>query len=120
MKLNAFWNVATCENKIGLDSRITNCNGKNACGDPNFTAAVCFKPNNLVPNTICISGRSCVVEAPFVSWNHIMKQGYWCMPCCILEDNIDSKMKVCSAMPLEEDIRNQYNRHGRCGIEFNP
>ena len=110
MKLNAFWNVATCENKIGLDFRITNCNGKNACGDANFTAAVCFKPN----------GDGQVVEAPFVSWNYIMKEGFWCMPCCILEDNIDSKMKVCYAMPLEEDIRNQYNRHGRCGIEFNP
>ena len=119
MKLNAFWNVATCENKIGLDSRITNCNGKNACGDPNFTAAVCFK-QTTGRDYYCTTGRDCVIEAPFVSWNHIMKQNFWCMPCCILDENLHYKMALCSAMPTEKDIRNQYNRHGRCGIEFNP
>ena len=80
-------------------------------------AAVCFDPN-----TSCLTEAYpfCLVEAPFVSWNPILKQGYWCMPCCILEENNHSKMRVCSELSSPRDIRDQYNRHGRCGIEFNP
>ena len=74
--------------------------------------AVCFKPN-------CIGG-SCVIEAPLVSWDHVIKEGYWCMPCCILEKDKHSKLNTCSAMPTIEDIRDQNRRHGRCGIDFNP
>ena len=71
-------------------------------------AATCFKP----------SGWG--IETPFASWNHIMKQGYWCMPCCILDENVHNKMKVCSEVRTRVDIRNQNQKHGRCGIEFNP
>ena len=112
--------------------RIVNCNGKNACGDPNFTATVCSKEScgtffcqfirrgNLVePGGKPVSAAS-DIEAPFVSWNHIIKRGYWCMPCCILRDNIHAKMKVCSDMPTQEKICQQQNIHGRCGIEFDP
>ena len=59
-------------------------------------------------------------KAPFVSWNHIMKQGYWCLPCCILEGNVHPKMAVCSSLSTQEKICEQYNRHGLCGIEFDP
>lgn len=72
-------------------------------------AAVCFKP-----------GGGAVVEAPFVSWDPLTKQGYWCMPCCILEDENHSKMKSCSEIPTEELVLRHHNTHGRCGIEFNP
>ena len=103
-------NVVLCESKLGIDSRIKNCNGKNACGDPNFVAAVCYEAG----------GSGAVVEAPFVSWDYIMNKGYWCMPCCILEENNHSKMKTCSQIPTEELIRRHHNIHGRCGIEFHP
>ena len=68
------------------------------------------------------SGKSHVmtIETPFVTWNHVIKQGYWCMPCCILEDNIHPKMKVCSSIPTHGDICKQHHIHGRCGIEFDP
>ena len=117
--------------KVG---KITECNGKNACGDVMFMAAVCAKescgtlfchflrrPNVAAPGKAPPSGGAgAVVETPFASWNHVIKQGFWCMPCCILEDNIHAKMKVCSAMPSQEDICKQQNIHGRCGIEFDP
>ena len=69
---------------------------------------------------VCSDDYGRLIEAPFVSFNHIIKQGYWCMPCCILDENVHYKMKVCSEMESEEDIRNQNQKHGRCGIEFNP
>ena len=60
-------------------------------------------------------------KAPFVSWIHFIKQGYWCMPCCILDlENNHPKMKTCSSMQTQEDICNQQSIHGRCGIEFDP
>ena len=96
---------------IEVNSRITNCDGNKACGDQNFMAA------------ICTSGRGsggATIEAPFVSWNHILRQGYLCIPCCILDQNVHDKMKACAAMPLTLDVRNQNQKHGRCGIEFNP
>lgn len=120
----------------GLVGKITNCNGKNACGDPNFTAAACSKES--CGTLFCLflrrgnieapgknpkkpsSSAGAVVETPFVSWNHIIKQGYWCMPCCILEDNIHPKMSVCSSIPSQEAICKQHSKYGRCGIEFNP
>ena len=77
-----------------------------------FMAAVCYKPGS--------TGNKAVIEAPFVSWNHIMKQGYPCMPCCLLDTDVHYKMKTCSAMPKSNDIRYQNHKHGRCGIEFNP
>ena len=72
-------------------------------------AAVCFKP-----------GGGAIVEAPFVSWDPLTKQGYWCMPCCILEDDNHSKMKSCSEIPTEQLVLRHHNIHGRCGIDFNP
>ena len=110
------WNLIAREKNVGIDSRITNCNAKNACGDLNFTAALCFKPRNDGP----VNEAEHVMEAPIFSWNHIIKYGYWCMPCCILEDNIHPRMKVCSKMAREQDIVNQHYSHGRCGIEFDP
>ena len=111
--------MVTCEHRtrelttsFEVNSQIINCNGDNACGNAMFMAGVCLKLGS--------TGDAAVMEAPFVSWNHIMKQGFWCMPCCILDENAHSKMKTCSAMSYAEDIRNQYNRHGRCGVEFNP
>jgi hypothetical protein len=108
---------------------ITECNGKNACGDPNLMAAVCAKKSCgtlfcqfLRRGNVKKPGdaKIAVIEAPFVSWNHIIKQGYWCMPCCILEENVHAKMKTCSKMPHQDDICKQQNIHGRCGIEFDP
>ena len=93
---------------IKMDSRIKNCNGERACGDPNYMAAVCHKPNG-----------GALIEAPFVAWNHILKR-YACMPCCILEDNKHSKMPLCSSIPSEKDVTSHSHKHGRCGIEFNP
>lgn len=115
--------------------KITNCNGKKACGDPNFTAAICSKDS--CGTLFCMflrrgkitapgkppqkaGGDGAVIEAPFVSWNHIIKTGYWCLPCCILEENIHPKMSVCSLIPTQEKICQQNDKHGRCGIEFNP
>ena len=117
-----------------MKGEITECNGKKACGDPNFMAATCAKescgtmwcaflrrPNVSAPGADSTKqGVGSVIEAPYVSWNHIIKQGYWCMPCCILEDNVHPKMNVCSKMPQQEDICKQQNIHGRCGIEFDP
>jgi len=118
--------------KVG---KITNCNGEKACGEVTFTAAICSKEscgtlfclflrrgNLKAPGQSPVKAGSAgaVIEAPFVSWNHIIKQGYWCMPCCILEDNIHAKMKVCSAMPTQEEICKQQKIHGRCGVEFQP
>ena len=60
------------------------------------------------------------LETPFVSWNHILKLGYWCMPCCILEENNHSKMPVCSRIPSYEKVCKHNNIHGRCGIDFDP
>jgi len=111
------------------EGTITECNGKNACGDPNFMAAICAKEScgtlfcqfirrGLVKKPG--DQKIAVIEAPFVSWNHIIKQGYWCMPCCILEDNVHIKMKTCSSLPTQEDICKQQKIHGRCGIEFDP
>ena len=111
--------MVTCEHRIReftssfeVNSQITNCNGDNACGDAMFMAAVCLKLGS--------TGKEAVIEAPFVSWNQIMKQGFWCMPCCFMDENVHYKMKFCSAMPSGELIRNQNQKHGRCGIDFNP
>ena len=121
----------------GKFGKITNCNGKKACGDPNFTAAICSKDScgtlfcmflrrghlpaeGQDPVKAGSGGSGAVIEAPFVSWNHIIKQGYWCMPCCILEDNIHPKMSVCSSIPTYEEICKHHSKYGRCGIEFNP
>lgn len=111
---------------------ITDCNGKNACGNPTMMAAVCAKEacgtlwckfirRGMVKKPgDTPDGNAAVVETPYVSWNHIIEQGYWCMPCCILEDNVHAKMQVCSAMPQQKDVCKQQRIHGRCGIEFNP
>ena len=61
-----------------------------------------------------------VVEVPFVSWNHIIQKGFWCMPCCILEEGVHAKMKACYQMPTKEDICKQNSLHGRCGVNFDP
>ena len=58
-----------------------------------------------------------------VSWRgliHKIKQGYWCMPCCYVDENIHPKMKSCMSLPTPESICHQQNIHGRCGVEFNP
>ena len=107
--------------------RITDCNGKNACGDPNLMAAICSKAScgtPLVDTCLNLHRETslpyAVIETPHVSWNHALKRGFWCMPCCILEDNNHPKMKVCSEMPTQGDICKQNFIHGRCGIDFNP
>ena len=108
--------MVTCEHRIREFTprllKITNCNGDNACGNKMFMAAICFKPGS--------TGDTTVIETPFVSWNHLLRQGYLCIPCCILDQNVHYKMKACDAMPLTVDVRNQNQKHGRCGIEFNP
>ena len=43
LKLRLTSNVEICKRKISAIGKITNCNGQNACGDPNFTAAICAK-----------------------------------------------------------------------------
>ena len=53
-------------------------------------------------------------------WNHLMKQGYWCMPACLLEDNVHPKMILSNKMPDAQEMCKQYAIHGRCGIDFNP
>ena len=63
---------------------------------------------------------SSLVEVPYVSWNHIIKSGYWCMPCCILDEYVHPKIPVCSQIPTFEDVCNQNIIHGRCGIDFHP
>ena len=112
---------------------IVNCNGKNACGDPNFMAAVCANESCSRPSvhscTRTINFREnrganfkhvSVLEVPFASWNHIIKQGYWCIPGCILDGNVHPKMALISDMPSLDAMCKQYAIHGRCGIDFNP
>ena len=115
-----------------LNGRIVECNGDKACGNKMFMAAVCAKEScgtlfcmfvrrgNVKKPGDKPVGNASVIEAPFVSWNHIIKQGYWCMPCCILDTDVHAKMKTCSSMPNQADICKQQNIHGRCGIEFDP
>ena len=111
--------------------RIVYCNGVNACGNEMFLAATCEKSS--CDNTFCtFIWRGNVVSpgqlpsnepgqrAPFVSWIHVIRLGYWCMPCCILEENVHPKMAVCSSLSTREKFCEQQNRHGRCGIEFDP
>merc|ERR1712046_101049 len=72
-----------CEREIKkFTGGITDCNGKNACGNPMFMAAVCMEQS--CPENFQQYGSSTrrgaihnwsVVEAPFASWNHIIKQG---------------------------------------------
>ena len=57
-------------------------------------------------------------KATTKSYLKITKQGYWCMPCCILDENVHPKMKVCSSFSTQKDICKQQYIHGRCGIEF--
>ena len=59
-----------------------------------------------------------IQKATTISYLKITKVGYWCMPCCILDENVHPKMKVCSSMPTQEDICKQQESHGRCGITF--
>ena len=95
---------------------ILNCNGTNACGDPILLAAVCSKaPCPSSPDSF-----NHVIESPFASWAYIIEEGYWCMPCCVLGDQVNQKMKICSDLPGQNDICEQASNHGRCGIEFNP
>ena len=106
---------------------ITSCNGKNACGDPNFMAACCTKTScsrstsaDSCTRTINFRDNGAVIEVPFVSWYHIIKQGYWCIPGCILDDFVHPKMALISDMPTFADMCKQNAIHGRCGIDFNP
>ena len=61
-------------------------------------------------------------EKPFVTWNHVIKQGLWCLPCCIidLDGNRHPKMNLCSSLPTKEEVCKQQNLHGCCGLDFNP
>ena len=81
-----------------------------------------YNINIILGTELRIQGAAAgaIIETPVVSWNHIIKRGFWCIPCCILDENIHPKMKVCSSMPNHEDICKQQNIHGRCGIEFDP
>ena len=112
----------------GRIGSIVYCNGKNACGDPALLAATCVKTSCARP-TIDSCTRTInfpeykpesVIEAPYVSWNHVIKRGYWCMPVCILNENRHPKMALASSLPSHEDLCKQNAIHGRCGIDFNP
>ena len=122
-----------------LVGTIIDCNGDNACGSKQFMAATCSKeacgtlfcqfifrgykkkPGNAPDNApVDLKNPASVIEAPYVSWNHIIKAGYWCMPCCILPDDNHPKMKQCSEMPTQKDICKQNSIQGRCGIDFQP
>lgn len=101
-------------------SPIIYCNGVNACGDVNFLAAICSKDS--CGTLFCLLYRRNdpeLLKRGIVSWDHIIKQGYWCLPCCILE-NVHPEMSPCSAMRTEEDICKQRDLHGTCGIQFHP
>ena len=87
---------------------------KSACVKP-FSADTCRTHEEYRRST-----PQAVLEAPYVSWNHILKQGYWCMPACILEDQIHPKMNTNSALSTAQKICEQYAIHGRCGIDFHP
>ena len=85
-------------------------------------AAVCTKRACPAPFGRYVKDSSRIsspIETPFVSWNHIIRQGYWCLPCCIL-DNVHSKMQTCSKLATREHICEWHNTHGRCGVDFNP
>ena len=72
------------------------------------------------PGKPIVRTQSEIQKAPIASYLKITKLGYWCMPCCILDENVHPKMKACSSMPTKEDICKQQESHGRCGIEFHP
>ena len=107
------------------------CDGEKACGNAMFVAAACGSNScgTLFSNLI----RRGLVESPgkpiartqserqratTISYLKIIRKGYWCMPCCILDENVHPKMKVCSSLPTDEEICKQQESHGRCGIEF--
>ena len=112
------------------EESILNCNGEKACGDKNFLVVVCAKRACDRPTSVdtcraheeyqSAKALGSLIEAPYVSWNHILKQGLWCMPVCILEDNIHPKMILASKIPTAQEMCKQYAIHGRCGIDFNP
>ena len=92
--------------------------GKDACGTlfcNIFRRGFVESPGKPIART-----ESEVRKAPIASYLKITKQGYWCMPCCILDENVHPKMKVCSSLSTDEDICKQQEIHGRCGIEFHP
>jgi len=60
-----------------------------------------------------------IQKATTISYVKITKKGYWCMPCCILDENVHPKMKACSSLSSQQDICKQQERHGRCGVSFN-
>lgn len=84
-----------------------------------FLAAICARES--CGTLFCLLLRRYdqeLLKRGIVSYNHVIKQGYWCMPCCILEESIHPKMALCSSMPAQEDICKQQKLYGRCGIEF--
>ena len=107
----------------GRYGRITYCNGVNACGDPNFVASICGKSScgtmfcqlirrGNVESPGQLPSKEPGKKAPFVSWNHIIKEGFWCMACCILDENVHPKMKVWSSMERQDDIFKEQDAHG--------
>ena len=60
-----------------------------------------------------------IQKATTKSYLKITKRGYWCMPCCILDENVHPKMKFCGSLSTDEAICKQQERHGRCGVTFN-
>ena len=91
------------------------------CGKDSCNTIFCqmiFRGLVESPGKPIVRTESEVRKAPIVSFLKITKQGYWCMPCCILDENVHPKMKVCSSLPTDEEICKQQESHGRCGIEF--
>ena len=96
---------------VGKDEElgILQCNGANACGNPDYLAASCYLADD---------GPVLETDLAHLEWR--IYDNYTCLPCCILGDNIHSRMKMCSSMASASYIINQQALHGRCGIDFNP
>ena len=92
---------------------------KRSCPRPT-SADSCTRTKNFRENRRTNSMAGAVIVAPYVSWNHILKQGYWCIPVCILNENRYPKMALSSDMPTLGEICKQNDIHGRCGIDFYP
>ena len=122
--------------KYNRTTRYVYCNAKNACGDPNFLAMICSKDAcGEIPHwTYSVGYAENVGDLPNRhgwDWDNTppyrvyqmeirLTNLHSCYPCCILDENIHPKMKLCSEMPTSEQICQHHKQHGRCGIEFDP
>ena len=88
---------------------IMRCNGTSACSNSDYLTALCYLADN-----------GPILETDFANLAWRIYANYTCLPCCILGDNIHSRMKICSSMASASDIIKQQASHGRCGIDFTP